>query len=55
MGAVIFMFNPLATAWVDFPLLDKIYELAKLILLGAAVFVMSLLILGVRKRTFSAS
>jgi putative peptidoglycan lipid II flippase len=55
MGAVIFMFNPLASAWVDFPLLDKIYELAKLILLGAAVFVVSLLILGVRKRTFSAS
>jgi putative peptidoglycan lipid II flippase len=55
MGIVIFTLNPLAAAWVDFPLIEKIVELAKLISLGAAVFVISLLISGVRKHTFSAS
>jgi putative peptidoglycan lipid II flippase len=55
MGVIIFILNPIATYWVDFSLIDKIFELAKLILLGAAVFVVSLLILGVRKHTFSAS
>jgi putative peptidoglycan lipid II flippase len=55
MGIVIFTLNPLAAAWVDFPLVEKIVELAKLISLGAAVFVISLLISGVRKHTFSAS
>jgi putative peptidoglycan lipid II flippase len=55
MGIVIFMLNPMATLWVDFSLIAKIFELAKLISLGAAVFVISLLILGVRKQTFSAS
>jgi putative peptidoglycan lipid II flippase len=55
MGVVIFILNPIAAYWVDFSLIDKIFELAKLISLGAAVFVISLLILGVRKHTFSAS
>jgi putative peptidoglycan lipid II flippase len=55
MGAAIFMFNPAAVAWVDFSLLGKILELAKLIAMGAAVFVICLLVLGVRKSTFSAS
>lgn len=55
MGIVIFMFNPIAASWVDFPLIDKIIELAKLILIGAVVFTISLLVLGVRKSTFSAS
>jgi putative peptidoglycan lipid II flippase len=55
MGAAIFMLNPIATLWVDFSLLDKIFELAKLILLGITVFATSLLILGVRKSTFLAS
>jgi putative peptidoglycan lipid II flippase len=55
MGAAIFMLNPIATFWVDFSLLDKIFELAKLILLGITVFATSLLILGVRKSTFLAS
>jgi putative peptidoglycan lipid II flippase len=55
MGIVIFMLSPVTTAWVDFSLLGKIFELAQLISLGASVFVVSLLILGVRKSTFSAS
>ena len=55
MGIVISMFNPIAASWVDFPLINKVFELAKLILLGASVFVLSLLALGVRKSTFSAS
>jgi len=41
--------------WVDFSLIEKVFELAKLILFGATVFVISLLILGVRKQTFSTS
>ncbi|GAC18473.1 hypothetical protein GARC_1500 [Paraglaciecola arctica BSs20135] len=49
------MLNPISASWVDFTLIDKIFELAKLIVIGAAVFAMSLLVLGVRKRTFSAS
>jgi putative peptidoglycan lipid II flippase len=55
MGIVIFMLSPVTSAWVDFSLLGKIFELAQLISLGASVFVVSLLILGVRKSTFSAS
>jgi putative peptidoglycan lipid II flippase len=55
MGIIIFMSNPVTTDWVDFSLMNKIFELTKLIALGAAVFVASLLILGVRKHTFSAS
>jgi putative peptidoglycan lipid II flippase len=55
MGIVIFMLNPIAASWLDFSLINKIIELAKLILLGATVFTISLIILGVRKSTFSAS
>jgi putative peptidoglycan lipid II flippase len=55
MGFVIFILNPAAAYWVDFSLIDKIIELAKLISIGATVFSISLLILGVRKSTFSAS
>jgi putative peptidoglycan lipid II flippase len=55
MGIIIFMSNPVTADWVDFSLINKIFELTKLIALGAAVFVASLLILGVRKHTFSAS
>jgi putative peptidoglycan lipid II flippase len=55
MGIVIFMFSPVTASWVDFALIDKISELAKLISIGAAVFAISLLVLGVRKSTFSAA
>jgi putative peptidoglycan lipid II flippase len=55
MGIVIFMLNPMLVYWVDFSLIEKVFELAKLILFGATVFVISLLILGVRKQTFSTS
>jgi putative peptidoglycan lipid II flippase len=55
MGIVIFMLNPISASWVDFSLINKIFELAKLIAIGAAVFAMSLLVLGVRKSTFSAA
>jgi putative peptidoglycan lipid II flippase len=55
MGIVIFMLNPMVVYWVDFSLIEKVFELAKLILFGATVFVISLLILGVRKQTFSTS
>lgn len=55
MGIVIFIFNPIPNAWVNLSLLDKILELAQLILFGALVFIASLLTLGVRKRTFLAS
>jgi putative peptidoglycan lipid II flippase len=54
MGMVIFMLNPISASWVDFTLIDKIFELATLIAIGAAVFALSLLVLGVRKSTFSA-
>jgi putative peptidoglycan lipid II flippase len=49
------MLNPIAAYWVYLSLMDKIFELAKLISLGVTVFTISLLILGVRKSTFSAS
>ena len=55
MGLVIFMLNPNVAYWVDFSLIKKVFELAKLISLGATVFVISLLILGVRKQTFITS
>jgi putative peptidoglycan lipid II flippase len=55
MGIVIFLLNPIAASWVDFSLIDKIFELVKLISLGAAVFGISLFVFGVRKSTFSAS
>jgi putative peptidoglycan lipid II flippase len=55
MGVIIFVLSPAPSAWVDFSLLNKILALVQLISLGALVFVISLLILGVRKRTFSAS
>lgn len=55
MAGVIFMFSPVTAIWVDFTLIDKISELAKLISMGATVFAISLLVLGVRKGTFSAS
>jgi putative peptidoglycan lipid II flippase len=55
MGWAIFMLNPIAAYWVYLSLMDKIFELAKLISLGVTVFTISLLILGVRKSTFSAS
>jgi putative peptidoglycan lipid II flippase len=55
MGIVIFLLNPIAASWVDYSLIDKIFELVKLISVGAAVFGISLLVLGVRKSTFSAS
>jgi putative peptidoglycan lipid II flippase len=55
MGGAIFMLNPIAAYWVYLSLMDKIFELAKLISLGVTVFTISLLILGVRKSTFSAS
>jgi len=55
MGVVIYVFNPKAATWIDLHLVVKIFELAKLILIGAAVFVISLLVLGVRKSTFSAA
>jgi putative peptidoglycan lipid II flippase len=55
MGIAIYTFNPVAMAWVDFPLLTKVIELAKLIAIGAAVFAISLLLCGVRKSTFSAA
>ena len=54
MGMVIFTLNPISASWVDFTLIDKIFELATLIAIGAAVFALSLLVLGVRKSTFSA-
>jgi len=55
MGIAIFMFSPVAASWVDLSLIDKIFELAKLISLAAMVFATCLLVLGVRKSTFSGS
>ncbi|MBL4631976.1 MAG: polysaccharide biosynthesis C-terminal domain-containing protein, partial [Paraglaciecola sp.] len=54
MGTVIFMLNPIVAYWVDFSLINKIFELSKLTGIGATVFAVSLLLLGVRKSTFSA-
>lgn len=55
MAGVITLVSPVAEAWVNLPLVNKVFELAKLIFIGAIVFVFSLLIFGVRKSTFSAS
>lgn len=55
MGTVIYNLSPVLNAWVEFSLINKIYQLAQLILIGAGVFVLSLLVFGVRKSTFSAS
>jgi putative peptidoglycan lipid II flippase len=54
MAAAIYQFNPLPNIWVGFSFLDKVVELAQLIVLGAIIFVVSLLLLGVRKSTFSS-
>ena len=55
MGTAIFMLNPIAASWVEFSLITKIFELAQLITIGATVFAISLLVLGVRKSTFSGA
>lgn len=52
MGTAIFMLNPIAASWVEFSLLNKVFELAQLITIGATVFAISMLITGVRKSTF---
>lgn len=54
MAAIIFWFNPASQQWLDLSLLMKVTELAKLIALGGLSFVVCLLIMGVRKRTFQA-
>ncbi|WP_299074138.1 murein biosynthesis integral membrane protein MurJ [uncultured Paraglaciecola sp.] len=53
MGLSIFVVNPMVSVWVELTLLNKVIELAKLVILGAVVFTASLLVLGVRKSTFS--
>ena len=55
MASVIMQINPSIDVWVELSLLIKIIELAKLIAVGAVVFLLTLLILGVRKRSFVAT
>ena len=55
MGSSIYFFNPSTEVWVEMTLMLKIAELAKLIFLGVTVFACSVLILGVRKSTFSSA
>ncbi|MEP1871669.1 MAG: murein biosynthesis integral membrane protein MurJ [Paraglaciecola sp.] len=54
MALVIFEVNPEITTWLEFSLLMKVIELTKLVVAGGSVFMISLLLLGVRKRSFIA-
>jgi putative peptidoglycan lipid II flippase len=44
--------NPAIEQWIEYSLLDKSFELSKLILLGGIVFLFSLLLSGVRPNNF---
>lgn len=54
MAAVVYQINPASSIWVDFSFIHKVTELSKLIFIGAFIFVVSLLILGVRKSSFTS-
>lgn len=55
MAGVIMYFNPSTSVWIDLLLIERIVVLAKLIAAGAGCFLLSLLLLGVRKHTFESS
>lgn len=55
MVSIIYYFNPAIEQWIEWPLLDKVASLAILISLGALVFVVSLLLLGIRPGAFKAA
>ncbi|MFT5312178.1 MAG: putative peptidoglycan lipid II flippase [Paraglaciecola sp.] len=55
MVSMITYFNPLIAQWLQWTLLDKVWNLAMLIFLGGLVFVMSLLLLGIRPKTFKGA
>jgi putative peptidoglycan lipid II flippase len=55
MAVAIYQLNPTVAMWLELTLVLKIIELAKLIVLGFSVFSITLLILGVRKSSFSAN
>jgi putative peptidoglycan lipid II flippase len=54
MALAVDYFNVDANMWVQFSFLDKVQQLAELIATGAVVFVLLLLLLGVRNHTFTA-
>ncbi len=55
MVSVIYYFNPVIERWIEWSLLDKVTSLAMLISLGGLVFLISLLLLGIRPRTFKTA
>lgn len=55
MIGTILYFNPRIPDWLELSAWLRVIELAKLIVFGFAAFVISLLILGVRKRSFAAT
>ncbi|MFT4937101.1 MAG: putative peptidoglycan lipid II flippase [Paraglaciecola sp.] len=52
MIVTIMYFNSSVEQWIEFSLLQKSFELSKLILLGGFVFLFSLLVFGVRPNNF---
>lgn len=55
MALAVNYFDHAASIWVQFSFMDKVWQLAKLIAIGAGVFAFMLLITGVRKHTFSSN
>lgn len=55
MAITIVYINPPIAEWLGFSLLSKATELAKMIAVGGGVFVLSLLLLGVRKKSFAGT
>lgn len=53
MAFAILYFNPDMSSWIGLSLLEKIMLLSQLIVSGGVVFLLSLLVLGVRKSTFT--
>jgi putative peptidoglycan lipid II flippase len=53
MALTVIYLSPATADWVQFVLLTKIYQLLLLIMAGFAVFLVSLLMMGVRKQCFS--
>lgn len=53
MAFTIKMLSPAAQNWVNFDLMTKVWELCQLILLGFTVFLVTLMLSGVRKSSFT--
>jgi putative peptidoglycan lipid II flippase len=55
MAYTLAVFTPDISDWLEFSLWIKILQLMQLIAIGGAVFTLSLVILGVRKSSFSVA